>query len=74
MDPNYLRATRAVDESVIPEKTRAWIYRISLALVPLATGYGVIEESKAALWIGLIGAALGFATNSLAAANTSTKR
>lgn len=74
MRQNYPPRSWAVDESLIPEKTRAWIYRISLAAVPLLTGYGVIQESKAALWIGLIGAALGFATNSLAAANTSTKR
>lgn len=63
-----------VDESVIPEKTRAWIYRISLALVPILTGYGLIEDSKAALWVGVVGAILGFGTNALASANTSTKR
>ena len=61
-----------VNESVIPEKTRAWIYRISVAAVPLLTGYGVIEDSKAALWLGLIGAVLG--TNVLASTNTNTKR
>lgn len=63
-----------LDESVIPEKTRAWIYRIAVAAVPVATGYGIIEDSKAALWIGLLGAVLGFGTNLLASANTSTKR
>jgi len=62
-----------VDESVIPAKTRAWIYRISVALVPVLTGYGVIEDSKAALWIGLLGAVLGFGTNVLASANTPTQ-
>jgi hypothetical protein len=73
MEPNYPRASRAVDESVIPEKTRAWIYRIAIAVVPLLTGYGIVEDSKAALWLGLVGAALGFGTSALAAANTSTK-
>lgn len=63
-----------VNESIIPEKTRAWIYRISVAAVPVLTGYGVIEDSKAALWLGLIGAVLGFGTNVLASANTSTTR
>lgn len=63
-----------VNESFIPEKTRAWIYRISLAAVPLLTGYGLIQDSKAALWIGVVGAILGFGTNALASANTSTKR
>jgi hypothetical protein len=42
--------------------------------VPGLTGYGVIEDSKAALWLGVIGAVLGFGTNVMAAANTSTKR
>jgi len=62
-----------MDESVIPEKTRAWIYRITTALVPVLTGYGVIEDSKAALWLGLAGAVLGFGVSALASANTSTK-
>lgn len=74
MEPDYPRASRAVDESIIPEKTRAWIYRISVAAVPLLTGYGMIEDSKAALWLGVVGAILGFGTNVLASANTSTKR
>lgn len=63
-----------IDESVIPEKTRAWIYRITMAAVPVLTGYGVIEESKAALWVGLLGAVLGFGASALASANTSTKK
>ena len=63
-----------VDHSAIPEKTRAWIYRISVAAVPILTGYGLIEDSKAALWLGVIGAVLGFGTNVLASANTNTKR
>ncbi len=62
-----------MDESVIPEKTRAWIYRVATALVPILTGYGVIEDSKAALWIGLVGAVLGLGTGALAAANTGAK-
>jgi hypothetical protein len=56
------------------EKTRAYIYRIAVAAVPLLVGYGVIEDSAAALWLGLAGAALGFGTNVLASANTSTKK
>lgn len=63
-----------MDQSVIPEKTRAWIYRIAVAAVPVLTGYGVVEDSKAALWLGLIGAVLGFGTNVLASANTSTNK
>lgn len=63
-----------MNESVIPQKTRAWIYRIATAAVPLLTGYGVIEDSKAALWLGIAGAVLGFGTSALASANTSTKQ
>lgn len=61
-----------MDESVIPERTRAWIYRIATALVPVLTGYGVVEESKAALWLGLAGAVLGFGASLMASAHTST--
>jgi hypothetical protein len=57
----------------VSEKTRAYIYRIAVAAVPLLVGYGVVEDSQAALWLGLAGAALGFGTNVLASANTSTK-
>lgn len=55
------------------EKTRAWIYRIAIAAVPLLVAYGLIQDSDAAMWLGVIGAVLGTGTNVLAAANTSTK-
>jgi NCAIR mutase (PurE)-related protein len=57
----------------VKESTRAWIYRVAVAAVPVLVGYGVVEDSKAALWVGLAGAVLGFGTNLLASANTSTK-
>lgn len=63
-----------VDESMIPERTRAWIYRVGMAVFPVLTGYGLLDDSKAALWLGLLGAVLGFGANAMAAANTSTKR
>ena len=65
---------KGLDENVIPEKTRAWIYRLSVAAVPLLTGYGLVSETKAGLWLGLIGAALGLGTSVLASANTSTRK
>lgn len=55
------------------ERTRAWIYRIAIAAVPLLVMYGLVEDSQAALWLGVIGAILGTGTNVLASANTSTK-
>ena len=52
------------------EPTRAWIYRVLVAAVPVAIVYGVLDEATAAVWIGLAAAVLGVG---LAAVNTSTK-
>jgi hypothetical protein len=52
------------------ESQRAYIYRIVLALVPLAVIYGVVQEQDVAVWVGLAAAVLG---TGLATANTSTK-
>lgn len=52
------------------EKTRAYIYRVLTAAVPLVAAYGIIDQRTAALWVSLAGAILG---TSLAAYNTSTK-
>ena len=52
------------------EQTRAYIYRVLTAAVPLVTAYGIIDQRTAALWVSLAGAILG---TSLAAYNTSTK-
>lgn len=42
------------------ERTRAIIYRVEMALVPLLIYYGLVSEEAAALWAGLIAAVLGF--------------
>jgi len=52
------------------EATRAWIYRVLLAAIPIAIAYGVINETDALLWVGLAGALL---STGLATINTSTK-
>jgi len=52
------------------EATRAWIYRISLAVVVLATIYGFVNDQQAAGWAGLVLAITG---NGLATLNTTTK-
>ena len=52
------------------EQTRAWIYRVLTAAVPLVAAYGFIDGRTAALWVSLAAAILG---TSLAAYNTSTK-
>lgn len=52
------------------ERTRAYIYAVLTAAVPLLIGYGILGTEDAALWSGLAAAALGLG---LATANTSTK-
>jgi NCAIR mutase (PurE)-related protein len=56
------------------ETTRAWIYRVCVAAVPLLVTYGVVGEGEAALWVGLAGAALGLSSSLLAAGYTSTSK
>lgn len=52
------------------ETTRAWLYRVLVAVVPILTAYGVVAEEKAPLFVALAAAVFG---NGLAAKNTSTK-
>jgi hypothetical protein len=52
------------------EKTRAYIYRVVTAIMPLVVAYGLLEEDKTPLIVAAVGAILG---NGLAAINTSTK-
>lgn len=52
------------------ESTRAHLYRISNATIPILVAYGVIAEQHAAVWLGLANAL--FATV-LATVNTSTE-
>jgi hypothetical protein len=52
------------------ETTRAYIYRILLALSPIVVFYGLATAEEVALWVALIANALGVA---LAVANTSTE-
>jgi hypothetical protein len=51
------------------EQTRAWLYRILTAAVPLLIAHGAMEEQTATLWLALAAATLGLG---LATANTST--
>jgi hypothetical protein len=55
----------------VNESTRAYIYRILLALQPLVVAYGLASESEAVLWVSVAAAVLG---NGLAAKNTSTDK
>jgi len=59
-----------MNEDFIPVKVRAYLYRVLTAAVPLLVGYGVLEDSTAAIWVGLGAAVLGTGT---ATAYTATK-
>lgn len=52
------------------EKTRAYLYRVSVGVLPLLVAYGVLSAEDAPLWLAAAGAVLNTA---LAAANTSTE-
>lgn len=54
----------------ISEQTRAYIYRVLLALQPVVVAYGLLTEQMAVLWLSVAAAVLG---TGLAAVNTSTK-
>lgn len=55
------------------EQTRAYIYRVVLALVAVALIYGVATQEQLNGWLQVVGALLGISVSGLAAANTSTK-
>jgi hypothetical protein len=56
--------------SLKDEQTRAYIYRVLTAAVPIVTAYGIVDGRTAALWLSMAAAILG---TGLAAYNTSTK-
>jgi 2-methylisocitrate lyase-like PEP mutase family enzyme len=58
-------------EWLTSERTRAYLYRVLLAAVPLLILSGAIDASSAALWVALGASVLGLGT---ATVNTSTKR
>ena len=59
--------------SWLTEQRRAWIYRIALAVMALATVYGVVDSETGPVWLAVIFAVLGLGTSGLATVNTSTK-
>lgn len=58
---------------IMSQPVRAWAYRVGTAAVPLLVAYGLLEDSTAGLWLGVLGAALGFGLPAVAAANTPTR-
>jgi len=42
----------------IPAETRKWVYRVTLALIPIAVAYGWLQDEMAPLWVALLAAIL----------------
>lgn len=55
----------------MPESTRAYLYRVVLAALPILTAYGVVADNRAPLFAALAASVLSVG---LATANTSTKQ
>jgi hypothetical protein len=53
------------------EATRAYVYRVLLALQPVVVAYGLVSDTEAVLWLSVVSAVLG---TGLASLNTSTDK
>lgn len=50
-------------------QARRWVYGVAVAVVPILTAYGILSETQAPLWLGVVSAVL---VPSLAWSNTPT--
>lgn len=55
-------------------QTRAWIYAVSIPLLALLVGLGIVTEGTSGLVLDLVAAVLGVGTSALAAANSSRRK
>lgn len=55
---------------ILDPKTRTYIYGISIPLIALLVGLGVVADGTAGLILNLVAAVLGVGTSTLAVANT----
>lgn len=62
-----------VFRDLIPRRVRLWIYAVATALVPIFVMYGVISESEASAWLGVLATLLVVGTNTLAARHVPKK-
>lgn len=58
-------------QSWLTKTRRAYLYRISVVVVPLLIAYDALDPNKAPLWLALIAAVLGVAAPVAALANLS---
>lgn len=56
------------------EKTRAYIYRIFTALIPIIVALDLAIPGTPEMWLTLVAAVLGLGSSTLASVNTSRKR
>lgn len=54
-------------------QTRAYLYRIAVAVIPVLIAFGYLTSDVASLVLTVAAAVLGVGTAGLAAANTSTR-
>lgn len=47
---------------LLPRPVRAWLYRVTTAVTPLAIAYGVIDGNRAVLWVAAVSGVLGTGT------------
>ena len=55
---------------VLDPRVRKYIYGVSIPLIALLVGLGLVDEGTSALVLTLVGAVLGVGTSTLAVANT----
>lgn len=56
-------------DKILSANGRKTIYSVALAASPLAVAYGYVSNDKAALWVALVAALLGFTAPAVALAN-----
>lgn len=49
-------------DPLIPPRWRDFLYPVTLAVIALLGGYGIVEEEMTPLWIALVAALLGTGT------------